>query len=108
MSARRRAPRSLTLTAIGYAAVDYHNQQAALAARPADATAACAVCDTIYSVKGLKPLDSDDVYARASEVVSFSRNDPVCKFCAQDFETDFGGDDGDVYHMFDTGHDPND
>jgi hypothetical protein len=107
MSARR-APRSITLTAIGYAAVDYHNQKIALAARPAYATQACACCDTIYPTAGLKPLDSYEVYKRASEVVSFNRDDLVCKFCREDFAADFGGEDNDVYSIFDTGIDPND
>jgi hypothetical protein len=106
MSARR-APRSITLTMIGHAFVWRDVQKEALAARPANATAACACCDTVYPVKGLKPLDSDAIYMRASEVVSFNRDDLVCRHCRDDFAADFGGDD-DVYSIYDTGHDPRD
>jgi hypothetical protein len=102
------AARRFNLTMIGHAAVWHLDQKEALAARPAEATAACACCDVIYPVGGLKPLDSYQVYVRASEVVSFNRDDGVCRFCREDFQADFGGDDDDVYHIFDTGVDPND
>lgn len=106
MSAR--PARSLTLTAIGHAAVWHFQQAEALAARPAEATAQCACCDTVYPIGGLKPIESYEVYVRASEVVSFERDDLVCRFCRDDFQADFGGDDGDVYSIFDTGIDPRD
>jgi hypothetical protein len=105
---RRRPARSLTLTMKGFAAAWRAEQQAALAARPVESTAACACCDTVYSVKGLKPLDSDAVYMKASEVVSFERDDLVCRFCREDFQADFGDEDADVYSIFDTGRDRND
>jgi hypothetical protein len=109
MSAKRRpAPRNFTLTAIGHAAVWYLDQKEALAARPKEATQACACCDTIYPTAGLKPIESYEVYARASEVVSFNRDDLVCRHCREDFEADFGGEDNDVYSIYDTGFDPND
>jgi hypothetical protein len=105
---RRRPARSLTLTSIGFAAAWYHEQKEALASRPAESTAQCACCDTVYPVAGLKPLDSDAVYMKASEVVSFERDDLVCRFCADDFNADFGDEDTDVYSIFDTGFDPAD
>lgn len=105
---RRRPARSLTLTMKGFAAAWRAEQKAALAARPVEATAQCACCDTIYPAAGLKPLDSYEVYKRASEVVSFERDAGVCRFCREDFEADFGGEDTDVYHVFDTGFDPAD
>ncbi len=104
----RRAPRGLTLTMKGIQAAWHFQQADQLAARPASATAACACCDEIYPAAGLKPLDSDAVYQRASEVVSFERDDLVCRFCIQDFAVDFGETDDDVYHVFDLGHDPRD
>jgi hypothetical protein len=107
MSAKRRAPRNFNLTMIGHAAVWYLDQKEALGARPAEATAACACCDTVYPAKGLKPLDSDYVYMKASEVVSFERNSPVCRHCAEDFAADFPEPD-DVYSIFDRGIDRND
>jgi hypothetical protein len=107
MSARR-APRSLTLTMIGHAAVWHLDQKEALAKRPKEAAQACACCDTVYPTAGLKPIESYEVYARASEVVSFERDDLVCKFCREDFQADFGQPDTDVYHIFDTGIDPRD
>jgi hypothetical protein len=107
MSARR-APRSLTLTMTGYQAAWFFRQDAELAERPKEATQACACCDTIYPTAGLKPIESYEVYARASEVVSFERDDLVCKFCREDFQADFGQPDTDVYHIFDRGIDPRD
>lgn len=107
MTTTRRAGRKFTLTMKGHATVWYLNQAEALAARPADATAQCACCDTVYPAKGLKPLDSDAVYEQASQVVSFERYAPICRFCAEDFNADFG-EDTDVYSIFDRGIDPND
>lgn len=108
MSAKRRPARNFNLTMIGHAAVWYLDQKEALAARPKEATQACACCDTIYPTAGLKPIDSYEVYALASEVVSLNRDDLVCRHCREDFEADFSGEDNDVYHVFDTGHDRND
>lgn len=99
--ASRRPARSLTLTMVGHAAVWYQQQKEALAARPAGSTAACACCDTVYPVAGLKRLDSYEVYERASQVVSFNWDDPICKYCAQDFSEEFGTEDTDVYHVYD-------
>jgi len=83
------ARRSFTLTMLGHAAAWLLDQQEKRAARPASATAPCACCDTVYPAAGLKPLDSDWVYAQASQVVSFERDDLVCKFCREDFQADF-------------------
>ncbi len=100
--------RTFNLTSLGHHAVWFLNQRDQLAKRPTSATAPCACCDTVYSVEGLKPLDSDEIYMRASEVVSFERDDLVCKFCRDDFQVDFGTPDTDVYHVFDLGIDPAD
>lgn len=108
MTSTRRAPRSLTLTMIGHAAVWHLEQAEALAARPANATAPGACCETVYRTEALKPLESDYVYSKASEVVSFERDDLVCKFCREDFAADFGEEPADVYHIYDRGHDPRD
>lgn len=51
---RNRPARSLTLTMIGHAAVWHLEQAEALAARPANATQACACCDTVYPVGGIE------------------------------------------------------
>lgn len=107
MTTTRRPARSLTLTMKGYSAAWRFRQQAELAARPTNATAQCACCDTTYPAAGLKPLDSDYVYSKASEVVSFERDSLVCRFCADDFSADFQEPE-DVYSVFDTGHDKND
>lgn len=93
-----------TLTMLGHAAVWRFDEIDSLAAQPEGATAPCACCDEVYAVGGLKPLDSDYVYMKASEVVSFERDDPVCKFCAADFAADFQ-EPADVYHVFDRGLD---
>lgn len=87
MSAARKPTtgRNITLTMTGFAAVWYLDQQAALAARPADATAPCACCLTLYSVKGLAPLISDAAYQQAIQVHQFPRDGLVCKFCQDDF-----------------------
>jgi hypothetical protein len=86
MSAARRPARSLTLTMQGFAAAWYHEQTAALAARPVSATATCAVCQTVYPAAGLSPFACDAAYAQAvQEVGAFDRLAPVCKFCKSDF-----------------------
>jgi hypothetical protein len=104
----RRPARSLTLTMIGHAAVWYQQQKEALESRPDGSVQACACCDTVYPVAGLKRLDSYAVYERASQVVSFNWDDPICKFCREDFQADFGTEDTDVYHVYDRGFDRRD
>lgn len=105
-STTRRAPRGYivkthALTMIGYAAAWQARQQSELAARPAEATAQCACCDTTYAIAGLKPIDSEWLYERAAQTVSFERDGLVCKGCREDFSVEFGTEPADVYHIFD-------
>ena len=106
MTATRRAPRSFTLTMLGYQAAWQFEQAEQLAARPVTATAACACCDEVYVTKGLKRLDSDTVYYQAaSRECSFERDALVCAPCRRSFEASYGSEKDDVYHVFNRGHD---
>jgi len=77
------------LTMLGQAAVWHFEQSEARAARPADATAACACCDGIYDVRGLAALKHDYTYGAVASAC-FERGDLLCAPCRRSFEAEFG------------------
>ena len=107
MSARP-ATRKFNLTMKGYHAAWFFEQEEALAARPANATAACATCDTVYPSAGLKPLDSDYTYEQAAKDISFERDGKLCPACRARFMAEYGVKANDVYSVYDLGNDRND
>lgn len=84
-------------------------ERAIMAARPAEATCACACCGDVYAVKGLKALDSDWVYTQVidRELASIERDDLLCKFCRASLMSEVGVERPDVYNINDVlyGHD---
>lgn len=93
MTTTRRPARSLTLTMKGFAAAWRAEQKAALAARPVEATAQCACCDTECSTATLAPLATEFTYERAVRDYSFERYDDLCACCRETFEAEYGRDE---------------
>lgn len=80
-------------------------EAALMAARPAEATCACASCGDVYDVRGLSAIESDTVYVQAAPVYGLNRDDKVCATCRREIEARYGTPRRDVYHILDYGMD---
>lgn len=98
-AAAMRRPFNLTMT--GYQAAWQAEEAALMAARPAEATCACASCGDVYDVRGLSAIESDHVYVQAGEEACFDRDGLLCKSCRTHFETRFGTPRADCHNILD-------